>query len=104
VTPSEGGVGKETEVVIEEVASAIGAIHKVLKQLDIPNNPVVEPSLSGETSLTLYNVLFGDMEDEEGNANNETKKFGFPILDIARDVAMKNIPLSSLPHFHGMST
>jgi hypothetical protein len=40
--------------------------------LDIPTNPVVEPSLSGETSPATYNVLFGDMEDEEGNANNET--------------------------------
>jgi hypothetical protein len=49
-------------------------------------------------------VLFGDMVDEEGNANNKTKTFGFPILDIIRDVAMKNILFSSLPHFHGMST
>jgi hypothetical protein len=59
--------------VIEEVASAIGATHKVLEQLDIPNNPVVEPSLSGETSPIPYNMLFGDMEGEEGNANNKTK-------------------------------
>jgi hypothetical protein len=59
---------------------------------------VVEPSLSGETSPASYNVLFGDMEDEEGNANNETKTFGFPILDITIDVSMKNIPSSSLPH------
>jgi hypothetical protein len=65
---------------------------------------VVEPSLSGETSPIPYNMLFGDMENEEGNENNETKTFGFPILDIARDVAMKNIPFFSLPHFHGMST
>jgi hypothetical protein len=49
-------------------------------------------------------VLFGDMVNEEGNANNETLTFGLPILDITKDVAMKNIPLSSLPHFHGMST
>jgi hypothetical protein len=89
--------------VIEEVASSIGETHKVLEQLDIPNNPVVEPSLSGETSPTPYN-LFRDMAEEEGNAANETETFGFPILDIARDIAMKNIPLSSLPHFHGMST
>ena len=33
----------------------------------------------------------------------EMQTFGFPILDINRDVSMKNIPLSSLPHFHGMS-
>jgi hypothetical protein len=64
---------------------------------------VVEPSVSGETSPEPYKVLFGDIEDEEGNANNETDTFGFPILDIARDIAMKNIPFSSLPHFNGMS-
>jgi hypothetical protein len=72
--------------------------------LDIPTNPTVEPSLSGETSPASYNVLFRSMEDEEGNANNETETFIFPILDITRDVSMNNIPLSSLPHFHGMST
>jgi hypothetical protein len=44
------------------------------------------------------------MENEEWNANNETETFGFPILDITKVVSMKNIPLSSLPHFHGMST
>ena len=89
---------------IEEDASAIGATHKVLEQLYIPNNLVVEPSLSGETSLAPYKVLFGDMANEEGNANNEIETSGFPILDIAKVVAMNNIPLSSLPHFHGMST
>ena len=65
---------------------------------------MVEPSLSGETSPTTYIVLFGDMVDEEGNENNETKTFGFPILDITRDVVMKNILFSSLPHLHGIST
>jgi hypothetical protein len=102
-TPSKGEAGKETKVVIEEVASAIGEPHKTLEQLEIPNNLVVEPSLSEETSPPPYR-LFGDMAEEEGNAANETETFGFPILDIARDIAMKNIPLSSLPHFHGMST
>jgi hypothetical protein len=43
-----------------------------LEQLDIPTNPVVEPSLSGETSPPPYK-LFGDMEEEEGNATNETR-------------------------------
>jgi hypothetical protein len=33
---------------------------------------VDEPSLIGETSPTPYNMLFGDMAYEEGNANNET--------------------------------
>jgi hypothetical protein len=79
--------------VVEEVEYSIGATHKVLEQLDIPTNLVVEPSLSEETSPTTYNMLFGDIADEEGNANNETETFGFPILDITRDVAMNNISL-----------
>jgi hypothetical protein len=74
-----------------------------LEQLEIPGNPVVEPSLSGENSPPPYRLL-GNMAEEEGNIANETETFGFPILDIAKDVAMKNIPLSSLPHFRGMST
>jgi hypothetical protein len=90
--------------VVEEAESTIGETHKVLEQLYILTNLVFEPSLSGETSPTPYNMLFGDMADEEGNENNETMTFRFPILDITRDVAMKNIPLSSLPHFHGLST
>jgi hypothetical protein len=71
--------------------------------LDIPTNPVIESSLSVETSPTTYNVLLRDMAYGEWNENNENETFGFPILDITRDVSMNNIPLSSLPHFHGMS-
>jgi hypothetical protein len=44
------------------------------------------------------------MAEEEGNAATETETFGFPILDISRNISMKNIPLSSLPTFRGMST
>jgi hypothetical protein len=53
-------------------------------------NPVSEPSISR-------------MAEEEGNAATETETFGFPILDISRNISMKNIPLSSLPTFRGMS-
>jgi hypothetical protein len=54
-------------------------------------NPISKPSISG-------------MEEEEGNETTETETFGFPILDISRNISMKNIPLSSLPTFRGMST
>jgi hypothetical protein len=54
-------------------------------------NPVSEPSITG-------------MAEEEGSAATETETFGFPILDISRNINMKNIPLSSLPNFRGMST
>jgi hypothetical protein len=54
-------------------------------------NPVYEPSISG-------------MVKEEGNATTDIETFGFPILDISRNINMKNIPLSSLPTFRGMST
>jgi hypothetical protein len=90
-------------VVIEEAASAVGRPHKTLEQPKIPGNSVVEPSLSGENSPPPYRLL-GNMEKEEGNITNETDTFGFPILDMAKDIAMNNIPLSSLPHFCSMST
>jgi hypothetical protein len=54
-------------------------------------NPVFEPCISG-------------MEEEEGNVATETETFGFSILDISRNISMKNTPLSSLPTFKGMST
>ena len=85
-------------MIIEEVASVVGRLDKALEQPKIPGNPVVEPSLSGENSPPPYRVL-GNMAEEEGNIANETETFGFPILDIAKYVTMKNIPLSSLPHF-----
>jgi hypothetical protein len=44
------------------------------------------------------------MEEEEGNAATGTDNFGFPVLDISRNIIMTNIPLSSLPTFRGMST
>jgi hypothetical protein len=44
------------------------------------------------------------MVEEEGNAAIETETFGFPILDISRNISMKNVPLSSLLTFRGMST
>lgn len=30
--------------------------------------------------------------------------FGFPVLNITKNVTMNNIPLSSLPDFNGMSS
>ena len=56
--------------------------------------------------------LFRDDEpkgvgENYGNVNDNVEQevtFGFPILDSTRDVAMKNIPPSTLPYFHGMST
>ena len=43
------------------------------------------------------------MAKEEGNAAAKIETFGFPILDISINVSMKNIQLSSLPTFRGMS-
>jgi hypothetical protein len=64
---------------------------KSVEHLGDTENPVYEPSISG-------------MEKEEGNVATKTETFGFPILDISINISMKNIPLSSLPTFRGMST
>ena len=49
----------------------------------------------------------GDEEEEQRREILEQDKievtFGFPILDLTRDIPMKNIPPSTLPHFHGMT-
>ena len=41
------------------------------------------------------------MEGEGEHEGRIETTFGFPILDLARDVNMKNIPASSLPTFYG---
>ena len=53
---------------------------------------------------------WGDNEDhdevrnDEGEGENQIETtFGFPILDTAQDINMKNIPPSSLPTFYGKS-
>ena len=41
----------------------------------------------------------------EVNSENSFSTLGFPICDLPRGVApMKNIPLSALPNFHGLSS
>jgi hypothetical protein len=47
------------------------------------------------------NVRHGE-EEEIGNQTETT--FGFPILDTALNVNMKNIPLSTLPTFYGKNS
>ena len=44
------------------------------------------------------------MEGEGEHEGRTETNFGFPTLDLARDVSMKNIPPSSLPTFYGKST
>jgi hypothetical protein len=43
--------------------------------------------------------------EREVNDENSFSTLGFPIGDLPRGVApMKNIPLSTLPNFHGLSS
>jgi hypothetical protein len=70
----------------------------------VHQNPIVEPPFSPnwDTKPKLINFnLFGNMEDEEEiNVEAEGEEtFGFPILDLAPNVNMKNIPPSVLPNF-----
>jgi hypothetical protein len=59
---------------------------------------------SGDTQNLVSEPSISGMEEEEGNVSIETETFGFPILDNSINFSMKNIPLSSLPTFKGMST
>lgn len=47
--------------------------------------------------------LRGGPDENEHEEETQTT-FWFPILDILRNVTMKNLPLASLPLFHGMSS
>jgi hypothetical protein len=73
----------------------------------IHQNPMVDPPLSPnwDTKPKLINFrLFGNMaNEEERNVEAEREEtFGFPILDLAPNVNMKNILPSILPNFRGM--
>lgn len=85
---------------------------------------VEEPSESDWDTTPAASVIkfFGGMEDHEahrrafGGDEEEGQRqeiieqdqtevtFGFPILDLTRDIPMKNIPPLALPHFHGMTS
>ena len=49
----------------------------------------------------------GDEEERQRQEILEQEQievtFGIPIIDLTRDIPMKNIPPSALPHFHGMT-
>lgn len=46
----------------------------------------------------------GTRRGPEENEEDLETTFGFPFLDITRNITMKNTPLESLPLFHGMSS
>ena len=105
-TPPGGSSREASEAPKEEPRTEESALGKIEREsaegterLEETQNPVSEPSISG-------GKIPSEMEEEEGNKNAsaETETFGFPILDISRNISMKNIPLSSLPTFTGMST
>lgn len=44
------------------------------------------------------------LEEHEGENEEMVPTFKFPIRTISRNYLMKNIPLSTLPNFHGLSS
>jgi hypothetical protein len=88
----QGGANKVRKEEPKTEESTLGQVEREsVECLGDTQNPVSEPSISG-------------MVEEEGNTATNTETFGFPILDISKNIIMKNIPLSSLPTFRGMST
>ena len=80
------------------------------EHLDAPLSPRKEPPRYTLFKNQTYMERRGENEDhdevrnDEGEWENRTEAtFGFPILDTAQDVNMKNIPPSSLPTFYGKS-
>ena len=70
-----------------------------------------EPSESDrDTTPTTLDIKFFGGDEEEGQRQeildqDQTKvTFGFPILDLTRDIPKTNIPPSTLQHFHGMTS
>lgn len=80
--------------------------HLTLKQLELSISPIRQSLEQSEEDLLQQGSRGSTMGD---NNNNNTKMdatiatFYFPIGDIRGEAHMKNIPLSSLPFFQGMT-
>ena len=87
--------------------------------MQISRTPLVEAIINenykGEYGKLIVNPIAKlsqvNMDDDQGshhgdhhvqNQDRNESSFGFPILDVARDIVMKNIHPSILPMFHGM--
>ena len=81
-----------------------------LSKYDWDNTPAISAIkfFGGMVDHEVLRRSFGG-DEEEGKRQKIPEQyqievtFGFPILDLTRDIPMKNITPSALPHFHGMT-
>lgn len=80
------------------------------RKLEVPEHteePVEEPEETEDTEDRASDSGKRPMEDNraEGRGENTLSTLEFPIGDLPRGATpMKNIPLSALPNFHGLSS
>ena len=101
---SEESASKSAEY-IEEIVESVGRpvenVEEPIEDSDDRASAVGEPTMEGDNE-----GLFGGRRVElegERRDENSLSTLGFPISDLPAGT-MKNIPLSALPNFHGLST
>ena len=91
----------EIEEPIEDIE-----IEEPVQDIESPTEKTKDPaSATGKQPMDGKNEgLFGGGHRGEGRVDNSLSTLEFPIEDLPRGTTpMKNIPLSSLPNFHGLS-
>eukprot|EP00253_Pinus_taeda_P015881 PITA_15881 len=101
---SEESISRSAEY-IEEIVESVGRpvenIEEPIEDPDDRASAVGEPTMEGNND-----GLFGGGRidpEEERRDENSLSTLGFPISDLPAGT-MKNIPLSALPNFHGLSS
>ena len=108
-------LNQTTNLVLSQVVLGIVADnfeHSLVKEpskYDWDSTPVASSIkfFGGMVDQEEHRRSFGGDEEQgqrqEIPEQDQTKAtFGFPILDLTRDIPMKNTPPSTLPHFHSM--
>ena len=97
---------EEYERPVEEPIEEI-KMEEPVQDIEIPTeNSEDRASASGKQPMEDNNEgLFGGGRRVEGRGENSLSTLEFPIGELPRGTTpMKNIPLSALPNFHGLSS
>ena len=89
--------------IVPSKQAIVDTLYKEIYGEDMTSSPTRITSLR---TTSLNSMRDHDQHDQgtfHGDEDHEESIFGFPILDTTQNVAMKNIPPSILPNFHGIS-
>ena len=102
---SEGSISRSVEH-IEEIVESVGRpvenIEEPIEDSDDRESAVGGPTMEDNNDAFIFGGGHAGHEEERRDENS-LSTLGFPISDLPAGT-MKNIPLSAIPNFHGLST